>query len=161
MSGDLMRLNFEGSTLTTLRYQGRPCWIAGEVGTLLGYAQAGKRLATKVTGDWSDEFVEGKDHCVIRGKELEQFRLLIEASTESEPAFTPLFQVGRVISQLGLRGNHPGLSKAIVNKAKGHERTVTTYLYSPRAVAQIEAELGAARAPARRLAAADNVLEAE
>jgi hypothetical protein len=138
MSSDLVRLNFEGSTLTTLRYQGRPCWIAREVGTLLGYAQAGKRLATKVTGDWSEE-----------------------ASTESVPAFAPLFQVCRVISQLGLRGNHPGLSKAIVNKAKGHERTVTSYLYSPRAVAQIEAELGAARAPARRLASADNMLEAK
>ncbi len=49
--------------------------------------------------------------------------------------------VGRVISALELRGNQEGLSRAIINKAKGHDRTVTTYLYSPAAVARIEAEL--------------------
>lgn len=50
-------------------------------------------------------------------------------------------RVGRTISELGLRGNYPGLSKAIVNKAKGHDRTVTSYLYSPDAVIRIESSL--------------------
>ena len=50
-------------------------------------------------------------------------------------------KVGRVITRLGLRGNHPGLSRSIVNKARGHDRTVITYLYSPVAVSRIEAAL--------------------
>ena len=47
-------------------------------------------------------------------------------------------RVGLTITELNLRGNHPGLSKAIVNKAQGHQRTVTSYLYSPQAVQRIE-----------------------
>ncbi len=50
-------------------------------------------------------------------------------------------KVGRVITKLGLRGNHPGLARAVVNKARGHDRTVITYLYSPAAVQQIQAAL--------------------
>ncbi len=50
-------------------------------------------------------------------------------------------KVGRVITRLGLRGNHPGLARAVVNKARGHDRTVITYLYSPAAVARIQAAL--------------------
>ncbi|MEM9488101.1 MAG: BRO family protein [Myxococcota bacterium] len=44
--------------------------------------------------------------------------------------------VGRVISQLGIRGN-PDYSRAILNKAKDHNRTVTSYQYSPEAVAMV------------------------
>jgi hypothetical protein len=47
-------------------------------------------------------------------------------------------RVGRIITELGLRGNIEGLAKAIVNKSKSSNRTVTSYLYSPAAVAQIE-----------------------
>jgi len=50
-------------------------------------------------------------------------------------------RVGRTISELNLRGNIPGLSKAIVNKAKGHDRTVTSHIYSPEAVRRIESSL--------------------
>lgn len=47
-------------------------------------------------------------------------------------------KVGRIITSLGLRGNKEGLCRAIINKARGHNRTVTTYLYSPNAVELIE-----------------------
>ena len=50
-------------------------------------------------------------------------------------------KVGRLITRLGLRGNHAGLARSIVNKARGHDRTVITYLYSPAAVSRIEAVL--------------------
>lgn len=286
---DLVRLQetFEGQPLTTLTIHGRDAWIAREVGQAIGYAQRGKRFATKITGDWSDELIEGQDYQVLKGRELQAFKALFFKGTGSVPlggnrgllvlfesglhlalvktrkpegarlrrfladkvlpqlvrdgrfdperevvdgelvervepdpreareqrlqrkleledrkfraaslrrtidtlrrlgtigedvyaayevsaseialgrnlsALKPVtaddwlsptqigkrngvsaYQVGRVITQLGLRGNKPGLAKAIVNKARGHDRTVTSYLYSPAAVRQIEEALG-------------------
>lgn len=55
--------------------------------------------------------------------------------------------VGRVISELGLRGKD-GMSKAITNVAKGTHRPVPGYLYSPEAVALIvEALAGGTTSP--------------
>ena len=50
-------------------------------------------------------------------------------------------RVGIAITALGLRGNHEGLCRAIVNKSRSSDRTVTTYLYSPEAVGMVEAYL--------------------
>ncbi len=50
-------------------------------------------------------------------------------------------RVGRTITALELRGNKPGLARAVLNKAKGHDKTVTSYIYSPVAVVLIEARL--------------------
>jgi prophage antirepressor-like protein len=50
--------------------------------------------------------------------------------------------VGKAITALGLRGVE-GMSRAVLNKASHSDRTVTTYLYSPEAVAQIEKHLRA------------------
>ena len=50
-------------------------------------------------------------------------------------------RIGRTVGELGLRANLPGLSKAIINKAQGHNRTITTYLYSEKAIKQIEEHL--------------------
>lgn len=47
-------------------------------------------------------------------------------------------RVGRTISKLGLRGDIPGMTKAIMNKARHSDRNVVSYLYSPAAVARIE-----------------------
>ncbi len=52
-------------------------------------------------------------------------------------------RVGRTISALGLRGVE-GLSRAIVNKAEHCDKTVTSYLYAPEAVRQIEDSIAAA-----------------
>lgn len=47
--------------------------------------------------------------------------------------------VGIVVSALGLRdGNH---SRKVLGKAKGHDRTITTYIYDAEAVALIREEL--------------------
>lgn len=48
--------------------------------------------------------------------------------------------VGKAITALGLRGVE-GMSREIVNKAQHSNRTVTSWLYSPEAVARIEAHL--------------------
>jgi prophage antirepressor-like protein len=51
-------------------------------------------------------------------------------------------RVGRIITELGLRGNIDGLSRGIVNKARHSDRTVVSYVYSPEAVAQIRQAWG-------------------
>jgi prophage antirepressor-like protein len=58
-------------------------------------------------------------------------------------------RVGLTITKLGLRGNIQGLARAVVSKATGHQRTVTSYVYSPRAVQQITDELTGGRNPLR------------
>jgi len=54
-------------------------------------------------------------------------------------AMTPM-RVGRLIAHLGLKGSRAH-SRAVLNKARGHDRTVVTHIYSPAAVALIEREL--------------------
>lgn len=61
--------SFDDRRVTTVQYQGKNAWIAREVGAALGYAQAGKRFASRITGEWSREFVDGKDHAVLTGRE--------------------------------------------------------------------------------------------
>lgn len=269
---------FEDHTITTLTYQGRPVWIAREIGVVCGYTQGGKRLATLISTEWADEYIEGIDYLLVTGSELAGLsellskgtqhvpfenrrglllllepglylalvktrkpigkrlrRFLVEhvlpqlardgrylpehtAMTESEPVepklldvrrveleerqfqvselrttlanleqlgcispevqaaiqvctaevalgteLTPLkpvvadgwlspseiasqlgvtaHRVGLTITALGLRGVD-GLSRTILNKARGHNRTVASYTYCPAAIDQIEAELG-------------------
>ena len=52
-------------------------------------------------------------------------------------------RVGRTISSLGLRKEQPDIALSILNVAPGSGRQVVTWLYSPIAVASIEAELAA------------------
>ena len=53
-------------------------------------------------------------------------------------------KVGRIITKLELRGDKAGLSRSILNTARGSMRTVVTYLYAPAAVMQIEATVSGA-----------------
>ncbi|MFV8750123.1 hypothetical protein ACNOYE_06205 [Nannocystaceae bacterium ST9] len=53
---------------------------------------------------------------------------------------TSPLRVGRVIGSLGLKGSRAH-SRALLNKARGHDRTVVSHVYSPAAVALIEREL--------------------
>ena len=50
-------------------------------------------------------------------------------------------RVGRAVSALSLRGDIPGLTMAIMNKAQHSNRNVVSYLYSPKAAQQIEDQL--------------------
>lgn len=53
---------------------------------------------------------------------------------------TSPLRVGRVIGSLGLKGSRAH-SRALLNKARGLDRTVVSHVYSPAAVALIEREL--------------------
>jgi prophage antirepressor-like protein len=285
---------FEGCEITTLTYRGKPAWIARQIGEAIGYSQGGKRLATKINGEWADEFIEGHDYVLLTGKELADFKAVFELGTSPVPSHAPqillMFEtginmvlaktskpvgkrlrrflaeevlpqvardgayfperqvkdgqfhnrngsavdprlareqrlarqleleerkfqtkalkelvttlratgkydddvlatydvaatetatgkdlaelkpatehwsspteiagrlgvtpqrVGITITKLGLRGNIEGLARAVVSKATGHQRTVTSYVYSPRAVQQITDELTGGRSPLR------------
>lgn len=48
--------------------------------------------------------------------------------------------LGKVITGLGLRSN-AALSKAVLNKARGHDKTVVSYIYSPQAIVEIDQAL--------------------
>lgn len=66
--------NFEGQALVTLTWNGRPCWIARHIGACIGYSQGGKRIPSKILGDWSDEFIAGKDYLLLQGEDLVAFQ---------------------------------------------------------------------------------------
>ncbi len=74
--------DFEGTALTTIQYQGRPCWIANEIGTALGYAHGGRRLIQSVTKNWRREFAPGTDYLILKGKELKDFKSLLADDTD-------------------------------------------------------------------------------
>ena len=78
---------FEGKTLATLTYQGRPCWIARDIGRVLDYSRDGRRLVAKISGKWSYEFIEGHDYAVLRGDELAEFKAsLLVGATGTAPS---------------------------------------------------------------------------
>ncbi len=87
---DLMRLTteFEGHRLTTIKFRGRPCWIARQIGASIGYSHAGKRLPNKITGEWSDEFIAGHDYELLQGEDLAAFKALFQLGTGSVPSRT-------------------------------------------------------------------------
>lgn len=90
--------DFQGHALTTIEYKGKPAWIAREVGAAIGYAQSGRRFAGKVTGEWSEEMVEGKDYLIISGDELKWLKRVASLDTDSvssrAPSITLLLESG-------------------------------------------------------------------
>lgn len=77
---------FDGHPITTILYKDQPVWIAREVGAALGYEDEGKRLTTKITGDWSDEFIKDIDVLTIQNGELQELKHAIFAGTGQVPA---------------------------------------------------------------------------
>ena len=80
---------FEGKTLTTFTHQDRPCWIARDIGRVLTYSRDGRRLVSKILGSWAGELIEGYDYAVLRGNELDEFKvsMLIEATSATRSRF--------------------------------------------------------------------------
>lgn len=78
---------FEGEPLLTLEWDGKPCWVARQVGQILGYSDDGGRLVKKVLNTWGvcgkdgapPELVEGKDFVRVAGPELEAFKVHISS----------------------------------------------------------------------------------
>jgi len=50
-------------------------------------------------------------------------------------------RVGLIISELGIRGNHDGIARAVLNKASHSDKTVISYQYSAKAIEQIAQKL--------------------
>lgn len=67
-------IEFESKPLTIVEHNGRPAWLAREVGTAIGYANGGKRFANAITDTWASEFIQGTDHDIIPAKALESFK---------------------------------------------------------------------------------------
>lgn len=92
--------DFDGQTLNTIIYRGRPCWVAKEVGNALGYPNNGRRLANKMLGEWNSEFMVGKDFVKIEGSELVDFKALFKldpdfgSSLKQVPNLILLFEPG-------------------------------------------------------------------
>ena len=70
MNAKVITALFEGKPVTTIVYDGRPAWIAREIGAVLGFSRNGQRLVGKVTGAWAADLVEGYDYRIVEGREL-------------------------------------------------------------------------------------------
>lgn len=82
-SGNLTRrVEFEGRTVTAVYFRDRWVWPAAQVGDTIGY-EDGARLVDKIRGEWSDEFVEGKDYELLKGAPLKAFREVSPDSGET------------------------------------------------------------------------------
>ena len=73
---------FEGAPLPVFEVEGRPHWIAKQIGAALGYADEGGELVRMISGDWAGEFTE-KDVRILKGKKLKEFKALVEPGGES------------------------------------------------------------------------------
>ena len=85
---------FEGKPIHTLTVGGRPAWIARELGAVLGYTNGGKRLASKLTRDWSEDFVAGKDFAMLVGDELAAVKAQGRLVSPSARGLLVLFESG-------------------------------------------------------------------
>ncbi len=80
-----------GHDLTTLRYKGQPCWLAQEIGQVLGYSANGSKLVNKITQDWSNELLNSEDFFKIEGEELAELReAMSHFATPESGAANPL-----------------------------------------------------------------------
>lgn len=115
----LAKLNhqFEGHSITTIEYKGRPAWIAREVGEALGYSEEGKGFIRVLTQDWAGELLEGTDFTVLKGDELAEFKQLLDGGEESSlPWNTMLLKTSQLLL-LFESGMHMALVKT--NKEAG------------------------------------------
>lgn len=61
MRTELLSFEFEGTKVTTILYDGRPCWRASDIGAGLIYSDNGRRFVDKIVNEWSNEFKRGID----------------------------------------------------------------------------------------------------
>jgi len=80
---------FEGAPLPVYEVDGKPHWIAKQVGAALGYSRDGRKLATKIGGDWKKSFKDGEDSRVLTGKDLSDFKVLVGLDPDSGSSRAP------------------------------------------------------------------------
>jgi prophage antirepressor-like protein len=90
--------NFNNTAITTYIFEGRPCWIALEVGRAIGYSGNGKGLVDQLRDEWSAEMVEGQDFAVLTSDRLKSFQDLTKEGGYSPPSsanqITVLYETG-------------------------------------------------------------------
>jgi prophage antirepressor-like protein len=90
--------NFNDTAITTYIFEGRPCWIALEVGRAIGYSGNGKGLVDQLRDEWSAEMVEGQDFAAFTGDRLKSFQDLTKEGGYSPPSsanqITVLYETG-------------------------------------------------------------------
>lgn len=79
---------FEGHALTVLMRDGRPHFVAAEVGVALGY-EDGSRLTDKITGEWSEEFIAGTDFVKLTGEDLRAVKSVLSQRDSGESHIPP------------------------------------------------------------------------
>jgi prophage antirepressor-like protein len=79
----LREFKFEGAPLPVYEVDGKPHWIAKQVGAALGYGKDGGNLVTCVTRDWKGELVEGYEILTLKGEKLRDFKRLVRLDEES------------------------------------------------------------------------------
>ena len=81
---------FEGAPLPVYEVNGKPHWIAKQVGAALGYID-GSDLVRAISRGWVNEFTD-KDRLVLTGEKLNEFKELIHDSGDS-----PLSRTARLM----------------------------------------------------------------
>ncbi len=81
-SGFMVPREFEGMQILNFLYRGRQCWIAGNIGSVMGYTKA-SRFAEKFQKEWKEDAIQGEDFEVLRGRDLNDFKDLVYVSTVS------------------------------------------------------------------------------
>lgn len=78
---------FEGHPLTVLWREGKPYWIAREVGAAMGY-EDGSKLVDLIGDEWADEFIEGTDFVRVSGAAAAEILRAVGANDSGENAET-------------------------------------------------------------------------
>jgi prophage antirepressor-like protein len=88
---------FEDEIVITFVYEGRPCWIAKDIGNILGYARDGGSLI-HIIKDWSrskNDFInKGDDYVILTGEELKQFKDTTRAVSSYSARLMLIFKGG-------------------------------------------------------------------
>ncbi len=92
----LLQARFQGRNLTVLSVDGRPAWVARELGAAIGYANGGKRLVSLIGDEWSDEFLAGHDYTFVDGADLAALKGIVDPTVipARAPSLMLLFEPG-------------------------------------------------------------------
>ncbi|MBE3585390.1 MAG: Bro-N domain-containing protein [Thermoanaerobacter sp.] len=88
---------FEGKTVHTFIWNGRLCWIAGEIASAIGYDDPASAVKNCIE---REEFEAGLEYDVLRGAELDSFREMVnfvmgfEAITNKTRNLTVFYEEG-------------------------------------------------------------------
>ena len=92
----LLQSSFDGRPLTVLSVDGRPAWIARELGAAIGYANDGKRLVNRIRVEWAAEFLPGHDYTLVSGAALAALKGIVDTDiiAAQTPNLLVLFESG-------------------------------------------------------------------